>query len=42
MNQGNCTHTNEERCIFGGWVVDEFRKAIEKGYDLMNVFEFWE
>jgi hypothetical protein len=42
MNQGNCTHTNEERCIVGTWVVDEVRKAIEVGYILMNVFEFWE
>jgi len=40
MNQGNCTHTEEERCIVGTWVVDEVRKAIEMGYILMNVYEF--
>ena len=40
MNQGNCTHTDEERCIVGTWVVDEVRKAIEMGYGLMDVFEF--
>ena len=42
MNQVNCTHTDEERCIVGTWLVDVFRKAIEMGYGLMNVFEFWE
>jgi hypothetical protein len=42
MDQGNCTHTDEERCIFGRWVVDMFRNAIEMGYILGNVFEFWE
>jgi hypothetical protein len=42
MNQGSCTHNDEEGCIVGTWVVDEFRKAIEMGYGLMNVFEFWE
>jgi len=41
MNQGNCTDTDEERFIVGTWVVDEVRKAIEMGYILMNVFEFW-
>jgi hypothetical protein len=42
INQGNCTHTDEERCIVGTWVVDEVRKAIWMGYILMNVFEFRE
>jgi len=42
INQGNCTHTDEERCIVGTWVVDEVRKAIWMGYILMNVFEFLE
>jgi len=42
MNQAKCTHSDEERCIVGTWVVDEFRKAVEMGYSVMNVFEFWE
>ena len=42
MNQGKCTHTDEESCIVGTWVVDEVRKAVEMGYILMNVFVFWE
>ena len=41
MNQDDCTHS-EERCIVGTWVVDEVRKAVEMGYDLMDVNEFWE
>jgi len=39
MNQGNCTHSVEERCIVGLWVVDEYRKAVEMGYGLKDVFE---
>ena len=42
MNQGNCTHNDEERCIVGTWVVDEVRKAVEMGYGLVDVLEFWE
>ena len=42
MNQSNCTHTEEERCIVATWVVDEVRKVIEMGYGLKNVFQFWE
>ena len=42
MNQGNCTLSDEERCIVGTWVVDEVRKAIEMGYGLVDVLEFWE
>jgi len=42
VNQGKCTHCDEERCIVGTWVVDEVRKAVEMGYSVMDVFEFWE
>ena len=38
MNQGNCTHTDEERYKVGTCVVDEVHKAIEMGCALMNVF----
>jgi hypothetical protein len=40
MNQGSCTHSDEERCIVGTWIVDEVRKAVEMGYSLVDVFEF--
>jgi len=42
MNQGNCTHNDEVRCIFGTLVVAEFRKAVEIGYGWLDVLEFWE
>jgi len=42
MNQGNFTHSDEERCIVGTRKVNEFRKAIEMGYGLVDVFDFWE
>jgi len=42
MNQGKCTHTEEERCIVGTCVVDEVRKALKMGYGLVDVLEFWE
>jgi hypothetical protein len=42
MNQDRCTHSDEERCIVGTWIVDEVRKAVEFGYVVKDVFEFWE
>jgi hypothetical protein len=42
MNQVYSTHIDEKRCIVGVWLVDEVRKAIEMGYGLLTVFEFWE
>ena len=42
MNQGPCTHSDEQRCIVGTWVVDEVPKAVDMGYGLVNVFEFWD
>jgi hypothetical protein len=42
MNQDNCTYSDEERCIVETWVVDEVRKAVEMGYRLEDVYEFWE
>ena len=42
LNQGNCTHSDEERCKVGTWVVNEVHKTVDKGYGLVDVFEFWE
>jgi len=42
MNQGRCTHSDDERCINGIWLTDEVRKAVAMGYGLVEVFEFWE
>jgi len=42
MNRGPFTHSYEERCIVGTWVVDEVRKAVDMGYGLVDMYEFWE
>ena len=42
INQGTCTHSEDKRCLVGTWVVHEVRKAMEMGYSLIDVFEFWE
>ena len=39
---GRLTHYDEERCIVETWIVDEFVKAEDMGYGLVDVFEFWE
>lgn len=41
MNDEICNHTDEERSLSGTWVIDEVRKAIEKGYKLLKIFEVW-
>ena len=41
-NQGDCTHSDEERCIVGKRVADGVRKALEMDYDVVELFEFWE
>jgi hypothetical protein len=40
MNQGNCTHTDEDRYIVGICVLDDVSKAIEIGYNLVNVVSY--
>ena len=41
MNQGSCTHSDKERCIVGTWLADEVRKAVDMGYGLVEVLNFW-
>jgi len=36
-----CTHSEEERSIIGSWVIFEVKKAIEKGYKLIETYEVW-
>lgn len=40
--QTSCTHTSEERSFIGTWVMNELRKAIELGYQVLEVYEMWE
>lgn len=42
MNHGNCTHSDEERCVVGTWVVGELCKVVEMGYVLVDVLGIWE
>ena len=42
MNQDDCTNSDEELCVVGTWIVDEVRMAVDIGYGLVDVFEFWE
>ena len=36
-----CTHTDEERAITGFWTTVELKKALEKGYQIMHIYEVW-
>ena len=40
MNKDHCTHSAEERCLAGTWVVDRVRKTVEKGYVLWTCWNF--
>ena len=42
INEGKCTHSDEERSILGKWIVDEVLQSVEMGYSLVDVFEIWE
>ncbi|KAJ8019081.1 hypothetical protein HOLleu_42562 [Holothuria leucospilota] len=37
----DCKHTADERAIEGTWVTFELKKAVEKGYVVLNVNEVW-
>ena len=37
-----CTHGEDERALVGTWIVDKFRKAIDMGYTVLRVYEFYE
>ena len=41
LNQNSCTHTGEERAILGTWCHVELMKAIEKGYEVLEIHEVW-
>ena len=40
-NQAKCTHTDEERAFVGTWSTVEVNKAIEKGYQVEEIYEVW-
>ena len=39
--QETCNHTDEERSFIGTWVSDELKKALEKGYEIIEMYEVW-
>ena len=39
--QTKCYHTDDERAFIGTWVSDEIKKAVEKGYTVLQVYEVW-
>ena len=41
LNQNPCTHTDEERAILGTWCHVELMKAVEKGYEVLEIHEVW-
>ena len=41
QQQSLCTHTYEERSFVGTWVTDKVKKAVEKGYEVVEIYEIW-
>lgn len=41
MNQDKCIHNDEERSLTGTWIIDEVVKAVEKGYEIKEIYEVW-
>jgi hypothetical protein len=39
--ENKCNHTPDERAILGTWVSTELDLALDKGYQVLNVFEVW-
>nr|XP_042911388.1 uncharacterized protein LOC107451653 [Parasteatoda tepidariorum] len=39
--QEPCTHSDQERSLTGTWVIEEMKKAVEKGYIIFKVFEVY-
>jgi len=39
LRQDACPHTPEQRQITGTWVADELRKAVDKGYKIVKIYE---
>ena len=42
-NTGQCCHKkDEERFLNGTWVIDEVRLAVQNGYRILEIYEFYE
>ena len=40
-NQNKCKHSYVQRSFIGTWTTDEVSKAIEKGYNILRIYEVW-
>ncbi|XP_054279042.1 uncharacterized protein LOC128997429 [Macrosteles quadrilineatus] len=40
--QSDCDHECGDRALIGTWTMDEIRKAVEKGYVVLDMYELWE
>lgn len=41
QNNNDCLHTDEERCLVDTWLTPELQKAVELGYQLLEIYEVW-
>ena len=41
QSQSECCHSNGERFFDGKWVTDEVKKALEGGYEVIDIYEVW-
>ena len=41
LQQSSCLHRDEERALMGTWVTLELKKALDKGYKLLQTYEVW-
>lgn len=42
LNQDECLHNEDEQALEGTWVSVEIKKAIEKGYKMLEIIEVWQ
>lgn len=41
-NKNSCTHNDADRSFTGTYVAEELRKAVQKGYTILKLYEAWE
>ena len=42
MSSEECQHEVEDRALVGTWTMNEIRKAVEKGYVILERYELWQ
>jgi len=41
QNNENCYHVEAKRCLVGTWTTMEIKKALEKNYKMIEIYEIW-